>query len=150
MFCIGPNETVRLRAAFELARANPVSIDKVKATAAAVIDQNGNRVTLAERRVMEASADNTIAPERQSVDLPFGYRASMTFEQQPARLCFHLSLAGPEPGKVPTQPAVAMVFEALGVDTSISRVWTEEYEPGRFAISVIALMEPARRVVATS
>jgi hypothetical protein len=72
--------------------------------------------------------------------IPYGYRAAISFEHQPAGLCRHLSISiEKDPGTMPGMEAVKAIAEYFGVSFEDSHKWVEEYEPRRFAINLVSL-----------
>jgi hypothetical protein len=143
MLSIGPNEHRALLEAVERARAKPVMIDQVMA-GAQYTNQSTNTIMLAER---DGKPPFRIAV--QQVELPVGYRVAISFEQQPAGLCLHLSMSSSASGKVPHPEAIAMVLDAIGITrSSVVRSWIEEFEidgnSGGLAANVVVLMVPAQ------
>jgi hypothetical protein len=71
------------------------------------------------------------------------YRAAISFEEQPAGILRHLSVASHAKGKVPGIEVVAMVVEAFGFSgwplVRPGRIWLEEFEPGHMAVNVLEL-----------
>jgi hypothetical protein len=137
---IGPDEQDALKAAVELARKKPLTIHQVMQRAKSM-DQSTDVVTLAQRK--------TVPEPRyvQQVELPVGYRVAISFEEQPAGMCLHLSMSSGAPGKVPHPDAVKMVLQAIGVDLKdCVRAWIEEFlidgKPGGNAVNVVVLMVP--------
>lgn len=136
---IGPEEETALKLAMELARKRPVTLEQIRAHAHAV-DQSTDVLTLAER--------GNARPERyvRMVELPRGYRVNISFEQQPAGLCLHLSMSTSAPDKLPHPAALQMVLQAMGIDRhEEARTWVEEFEvdgkPGGRAVNIVVLME---------
>ena len=76
------------------------------------------------------------------------YRCDISFEQQPAGLCRHLSVSVAKRGKVPSEIAIQMLAEAFGFSEfppRRGRVWLEEFEPGHHAVNVVEVeREPDR------
>jgi hypothetical protein len=148
---IGEEEVRALHDAMARARARPVTIEKVMQVAGAV-DQSADTVTLADREKIPS-----LARFSQHVDLPVGYRVSISFEEQPAGMCLHLSMSSGTPGKVPGPDAVTMVLTAIGIPRekinlyNSGRVWIEDFlingKPGGKAVNVVVLMDdgPAGR-----
>lgn len=139
---IGEAEQQALVAAVERARKHPRSINEVMHTAGQ-IDQTTDVVTLADRK----AALPKRAPE--VVALPVGYVAAISFEEQPAGMCMHVSMSTMKAGMIPRPEAMAMVLETIGVRADVPRrVWIEEFEidgkSGGYAINVVAVMEPAQ------
>jgi hypothetical protein len=83
-------------------------------------------------------------PESQHVIFPGGYRAALSFEQQPPGLCSHLSISvfgRSTPGMAPSPAAVAMICEAFGVPFPADKTWVEEFDPGEYAINLLSVMQ---------
>jgi hypothetical protein len=66
-------------------------------------------------------------PPAEFVDLPFGYVVAISFEEQPAGVCLHVSVSGPWPRVAPSMVICAMIFNALDVPDEAEGVWTEEF-----------------------
>jgi hypothetical protein len=82
-------------------------------------------------------------PQSEIVELPVGYRANISFEEQPAGLCRHLSVSVDRPGMLPSIDAFAMIAHAFGFSAAHhSQVWVEEFKPGQNAVNVVQLDEP--------
>jgi hypothetical protein len=145
---IGADEVRALNDAMARARARPVTIEKIMKVAEA-FDQDTVNITLADRARIP-QIDERFA---QHVELPVGYRVSISFEQQPAGMCLHLSMASGAPGKVPGPDAVSMVLTAIGMDGGVQeilnlhggRIWFEDFlingKPGGRAVNVVVLLE---------
>lgn len=138
---IGEQEQTLLREAMERARKKPMPLAMVMQNATQ-IDQNTNVLTLEERRAI---------PKRdpEVVMIPFGYRVSISWEEQPAGMCLHLSMSSSAPGMVPHPEAIAMVLDALGIKTPFAgRTWIEEFlEDGKkkgHAVNVAVVMDPSQ------
>jgi hypothetical protein len=111
-------------AAVDAARAKPVPWEVFK-RAAEGIDQDQTTLSLKDR------PPDFKRPQSQHVLIPMGFRASISFEDQPAGLVRHLSISV-EGGK-------AIGFSVPKAFESFERVWTEEYEPGKWAINLLQL-----------
>jgi hypothetical protein len=140
---IGVKEADALREAMQRARARPVPMREILRVAA-VIDQGTDCLTLAER-----NAAKPYRPGVQMVELPVGYRVNISFEEQPAGMCLHLSMSTSAKGKVPGPEAVGMVLGTLGLgDLTPDRIWLEEFEidgkPGGQAVNALVVTEPAQ------
>jgi hypothetical protein len=110
------------------------------------------------RRITEQEGTNTgrvedqplvhERPPAEFVDLPFGYVVGTSFEEQPARMCLHLSVSGPWPKVAPNMVVCAMIFHALDLPDEVEDVWTEELlidgKPGSRVFNATWLVEPAR------
>lgn len=137
---LGTKEQDALKAAMARARERPVTLEQTMRHAQS-IDQMTNVVTLEER----AGA----APERyvQMVELPIGYRVNISYEQQPAGLCLHISMSTSRKGMLPHPEAVNLVLETMTgckvAELDALRAWIEEYEidgkPGGMAVNVVIL-----------
>jgi hypothetical protein len=97
----------------------------------------------------EPVEDRPPAPERppsEYVDLPFGYVVAISFEEQPAGMCLHVSVSGPWPKVAPNMVVCAMIFNALDVPSEADHVWTEEFlidgKLGGRVFNVVWLVEP--------
>jgi len=72
------------------------------------------------------------------------YGVAFSFEVQPIGLLRHLSVSCKAPGKLPTPIVVERIAREFGFfDCDARRTWIEEYAPGRHAINVVELAEPA-------
>jgi hypothetical protein len=118
-------------AAIARAITKPIPLETIKALA--IPDKP--RVMLADRR---PGSERTIASE--NVEIALGYRAAISFEEQPVGLCRHLSISVDAPGLLPSPESVVMIAEAFGFRGPIlnaSMFWVEEFEPGREAINLV-------------
>lgn len=99
-------------------------------------------VSLADRK---PGSERSVASE--NVLIPFGYRAAISFEEQPAGIVRHLSVSVDTKGRVPSIPAVEMIAKEFGftkLDPSTTRIWVEEFDPGHMAINVVQIAAPAQ------
>ena len=80
-------------------------------------------------------------PASEHVLIPYGYRAAISVEEQPAGFLHHLSVSVDRPGKVPSMAAVRMIAEAFGIKAWI-KIWLEEFDPGHHAVNVLELYKP--------
>jgi hypothetical protein len=127
---VGETERAELKAAMARARAHPVPGEVLK------------------RRITEPDGTNTGHVEKgEFVDLPFGYVVAMSFEEQPAGVCLHVSVSGPWPRVAPNMTVCAMIFSALDVPAEADDVWTEELlidgKPGGRTVDAVWLVELA-------
>jgi hypothetical protein len=77
--------------------------------------------------------------------LPVGYRVALSFEEQPAGLCSHLSVSVEGRGKkgqMPSKEAVVMIAQEFGVPFPPLMGWVEEFKSGEFAINLVSLDFP--------
>jgi len=140
-FMIGPEEISALRAARDKARERPIALAFLRRHAVTKPGEHKETVTLADR---EAHPE-LIRPESEHVTLPFGYRVAISYEEQPCGICLHLSMSSPTKGRTPTMEAVALVLDALGLNTEsvAGDVWLEEFDPGHMAVNVVVVTAPA-------
>ena len=130
---IGPDERQKIADAIARARTHPVTLEMLRAGA---IEAKGT-VTLEDRKKGAA----LIRPESEHVQLGT-YRASLSFEEQPAGLYRHLSISTDKPGMTPPRPVVDEIAEAFGMNRAIdhaSHVWLEEFAPGHFAVNLLLI-----------
>jgi hypothetical protein len=115
---VGESERSKLKTTMARARAHPVPWKVLKRR---ITEQDGPHTRHVE--------DQPFAPERppaEFVDLPFGYVVAISFEEQPAGMCLHVSVSGPWPRVAPNMVVCAMIFNALDVPDEAEDVWTEE------------------------
>jgi hypothetical protein len=127
-----------INAALADARRQPMSLDEVKRIA--VPNQDVLKLDLKDRAPNAAQR----AHEPTSVLIPIGYRASVSFEQQPVGLCVHLSISVDRPGWMPSRESVDMIAGAFGLKMPLdgkSEVWLEEFAPGHHAVNIVQLSE---------
>jgi hypothetical protein len=97
-----------------------------------------------ELTLKERKHDNPF-PRSQHVMLG-SYRCAISFEEQPAGLCRHLSVSVKKRGKLPSPEAMKMLAEEFGFTSgwppSRGRVWLEEFEPNHHAVNILEL-EPS-------
>lgn len=136
---IGDEQRVEIAAALERARQKPLMWDTWREFA---IADERRAITLADR------APGFRRPPTERVMIPVGYRVQVSYEEQPAGMCLHVSVSVErlEPGKLPSYQAMWMIATEFGIDLDDAiaedRIFVEEYEPGRSAINIIALVEP--------
>jgi hypothetical protein len=87
-------------------------------------------------------------PPSQHMMFPGGYRAAFSIEEQPAGMCSHLSISvegRSRKGMMPSVEAVQAIAEVFGVPFPPNAGgWTEEFEPGEYAINLVSLYAPAQ------
>jgi len=142
---ITPEVRAEIKAAIERARAKPVPL--ATAMAMAVMD-NRPELLLSDRK--PGTPDR---PPSQSMLLSESFEVAFSFEEQPAGMVRHLSVAlhDAKPGKVPNAGIIAGLAREFGFSgfppMPYGRVWLEEYRPGRFAVNMVELVSPpAKRV----
>jgi len=82
-------------------------------------------------------------PLDQTIELPFGWKISLTIEQQRVGWCWHMSMSSPVAGRTPNPQVVDWVLTALDVSQTreMCEVYLEHYPQGRVAVNVIGLLE---------
>lgn len=128
---IGPAELEKINAAIKLARQKPLPLAEVMACSVALPDTGS--LSLTDRPNVKRS----IMPEQ--VLFEHGYRAALSFEEQPTGLFRHLSVSVDTPGRLPSPEAVMMLSEAFGFRQPFLTQciwWLEEFEAGHQAINV--------------
>ena len=135
---IGPSEQFEIEAALKRAVANPTPWQALQAIA-----MGDDKPTLPLKDRPEGVGELRRKYPSQLVKLG-SYIAAISFEHQPAGLFRHLSVSSRARDKVPGPEVMAMVAEAFGFSGwpphGPSRVWLEEYEPGRNAVNVVELV----------
>jgi hypothetical protein len=140
------NEEIRaeIRASITRARKVPVTVEVLKRLAMPF--EGKDELLLADR------SPDFSRPPTQQVLIPNGYRASISFEEQPDGLCKHLSVSVDDaPGMFPNEPAVRMIAEEFGLhgmqneDWGGAKLWIEEWESGCFAINLVQLDIPEKK-----
>jgi hypothetical protein len=83
-------------------------------------------------------------PLDQTVELEFGWKVTLSIEDQPFGLARHFSMSSPVAGKAPVPEAVCWVMEALGYTRKLEEccVYLETYEAGRTAVNVLEPIDP--------
>lgn len=111
----------RVQAAMARARAKPIPLEIVQA--AKLPDQGKSYITLEERR----STDH-VRPQAEHVEIPVGYRLSISYEHQPVGLVAHFSISVDAVGKLPHQEAVRGLLALTGYDMRMAvSQWIEEF-----------------------
>ena len=127
-------------AAVNAARARPIPWETFK-QAMGHIDQDTDTIPLKDR-----PPDFKPSFHSQHVIIPMGFRAAISFEDQPAGLVRHLSISvESETDGMPNMPSVLAIAAAFGFSMgkgleSFDRAWTEEYDPGKWAINLLQLV----------
>ena len=132
---IGAAEREKIAAAVQYAKAHPILLDVIRAGSVSPRDT----IKLEDRK------PGFERPESQHIEFPGGYRASYSVEQQPAGMCSHLSISvfgRAKPGRMPSVEAVKMIAQAFGVPFPAGRMWSEEFDPGEFAVNLLSLYAP--------
>ena len=132
---IGAAERAKIAAAVAYAKAHPILFSVLRE--GAVSDKEV--VRLQDRK------PGFERPASQHIEFPGGYRASYSVEQQPAGMCSHLSISvfgRAKPGRMPSVEAIKMIAQAFGVPFPADRMWSEEFDPGEFAVNLLHLYAP--------
>jgi hypothetical protein len=132
---IGATERERIAELKAQASANPVLFEIVRQGAIEHVDvlHLKDRVPGIER------------PPSAHMIFPGGqYRVAYSVEQQPVGFCAHLSISVARKGKMPSLEAVKMIAEEFGLDFPPDRSWSEEFEPGCYAVNLLKVIEPAK------
>ncbi|MBT1509359.1 hypothetical protein KIP88_02495 [Bradyrhizobium sp. SRL28] len=134
---IGETERERIAELVAYAKAHPLTFDKMRE---AIVDERP-LVRLKDRQPGHER------PPSQHVEFPGGYRAAFSIEAQPAGFCTHLSISvfgRHKKGMMPSAEAVAMIAEEFGVPFPPDKGWTEEFDPGEYAVNLLSLYAPAQ------
>jgi hypothetical protein len=134
---IGATEREKIAEIIAFAKAHPLTFDKMREA----IVPDTPLLKLKDRKPGHER------PPSQHVEFPGGYRASFSIEAQPAGLCTHLSISvfgRSRKGMMPGLEAVKMICEEFGVPFPPDKGWTEEFDPGEFAINLVSLYAPAQ------
>lgn len=111
----------QVQAAIARARARPIPLEIVEA--ARLPNQNTRYVTLEDRKTTDH-----VRPQAEHIEIPVGYRMSVSFEQQPVGLVAHFSISVDAVGKLPHQEAVRGLLALAGYDIRMAvSQWIEEY-----------------------
>jgi len=134
---IGATEREKIAEIIAYAKAHPLSFDQLRKSA----------VAEAETVRLEDRQPGHERPPSQHVIFPGGYRAAFSIEAQPAGLCTHLSISvfgRSKKGMMPSPQAVAMIAQEFGVPFPPDKGWTEEFDPGEYAVNLLSLYAPAQ------
>jgi hypothetical protein len=133
---VGETERAELKAAMARARAHPLPWEELK-----------RRTTARDATKTGHIEERGESPSAEFVSLPFGYGVAITFEEQPAGMCLHISVSGPWPKVPPNMAVCAMVFSALDLAAEANDAWTEELlidgNRGSRAFNALWVVEPA-------
>lgn len=116
--------------AVQRARAKPISFEILKAGAipdAAVV-------------TLEDRPPDLKRPQSENVIIG-SYRVAISFEEQPAGLCRHISVSTLAPATVPPRIVCEQIAALFGITRppSEGHIWLEEFEPGHFAVNFLLL-----------
>jgi hypothetical protein len=138
---ISVEDQMTIAAAIDEARANPTPWSAVQDVA---IDDRKDPTPGYPFKDRRLEAIEELRRKYPTQKLELGtYNVAFSFEEQPAGLLRHLSMAvnNPNSTQVPNEPAVRMVAEAFGFTWPPHRGWVEEYEPGRYAVNIVQVEE---------
>lgn len=138
VFLLTADDEAAIKAALGKARTQPVPLDVLMQQVAANRDMQSKTVVKLEDRKTDP-----IDRHIEHIELPFGYRISISCEQQPAGLIAHFSMSSPRKGFTPRPETVEMVLKAADLDGEPRQVWLEEFEPGHFAVNVVVVLQHA-------
>jgi len=129
---VGAIEREQIAKVIAYAKAHPISFDVLR------------KAAVSDRPVLELKdrKPGFERPPSQHVVFPGGYRAAYSIEVQPPGLCTHLSISvegRSRKGMMPSMPAVQMIAQEFGVPFPPDKGWTEEFEPGEYAINLLSL-----------
>ena len=121
------------------ARRAPLSLDAVAAMAKG-LPQDKNVYSLSDRQ------PNFITQTAVNVLIPDVFRAAISFEEQPCGLARHLSISVDAAGACPNAAAIQAIARAFGIacgenDYGGGTVWIEEFQPGHFAVNLVAVVD---------
>lgn len=138
---MGDKEKADITRAIERARRKPITLAWLRQWGFAASEHKGP-LKLADRKPGFPER-----PRSQQVLIPIGYRAAVSFEEQPAGMAMHLSISveRPDPKWNPSVAAVQTIAEAFGIAPDRmhdGEVWMEEYEPGRHAVNIVVIVTP--------
>lgn len=125
----------RIKAALAEAEAHPIPFEALRA-AALPMPREMTELKLADRK------PGLIRPPSAHVDIPFGFRAAVSVEDEPAGFIRHLSISADRPGRIPSEAALLMIAEEFGMVPPFDGIWLEEFDPGHHAINVLKLVRP--------
>lgn len=103
-------------------------------------------LTLEETAASQALRDTLNIPEPVSLTIPVGFDVALSFEEQPHGMCMHISISVDDATLLPNPIAIEMILKLYGLTPPFDLVWEEEFQPGHFAINIVAL-DPARSTV---
>lgn len=133
---LDPDTLAAIKAAVERARAKPIPWETLRRHVPQQRESK-RKLTLADR-----GDDRDWRPPSEQVLIAHGFRAAISFEEQPAGLIRHLSVSVDTPGRTPSMEAMALLAIAFGFRSfpvRMEQVWLEEFEPGHHAVNVVEI-----------
>jgi len=136
---IDPKARAEINAAVEEARKNVIPWEKMRHIAIDDRAKPTNTLMLSERKQRPDDIPQSIG-----IKFDGGVTAAISFEEQPAGIFRHLSVATGKAGKnhLPNPALMADLARLFGFKKfppEIGRVWIEEYGPNQFAVNVIEM-----------
>ena len=124
------------RAAMDRARKRPITSETLDVLASQV-PQGKPNLALADL------PPGFKRPRSEHVEIPMGYRAAISFEEQPVGLCKHISVSVDKPGSLPNIPAFTEICALFDVKFVVGggRFWIEEFAPGHSAVNFVCPAE---------
>ena len=129
---IGQDELAHIAALKDLAASQPVTL-----TAMRVLAKGFDPADPASKK------GKPRLPQGFTMEIPMGYTATYTVEEQPMGLCRHLSVSVPNE-KMPNPAAVQEIMSLFGFETVLgtkmktsTAIWEEKYAPGFNAINIL-------------
>jgi hypothetical protein len=124
----------RVAVAMDIARTSPVDMRTMMAAHAGPM-----------RDVLpfDDRKPGTVVPISRGIEVPYGYRIAISYEEQPDGLAIHVSVSVEDRGKMPGEAAARAIFAACGIEwMKWDGAWLEEFEPGWHAINVVKIVKP--------
>lgn len=131
------DEGVQAQIAQALKEAPTIPLEALKRYGRKARASASDPLPLADRTAIEKEWQR---PPSAEVLIPHGYRLCISREEQPPGLTvLHLSVSvDGKPGMMPSVPAVEMLARECGAVWPPFTYWPEEYEPGRWAVNILA------------
>jgi hypothetical protein len=93
------------------------------------------------KQALEAARANKTT---ETVLIPAGYTATITFEESRQTLYLHLAISSARES-VPNPQAVVIIARQFGISSfQDAMTWREEFTPGRFSAHIAVFVEPPR------
>ncbi len=135
-------EAVRFEIWQALARADASPIPSETMRQFATLAAGVRELKLADR------APGLERPASEHVEIPIGFRAAISVEEQPAGMVRHLSISVDKVGRMPSEAAVMVIAEEFGMVPPFDGAWLEEFDPGHHAVNLLKLVVPRPEGVA--
>ena len=138
IFALTCKDLAAIQAAVKRARRRPTPLDVVV---------KGDSGPLPYLRIADRKpVSRPTPPER--IDLPFGYCIAISFEQQPAGLCLHISISAPDTSRLPPDIVIEVLAQACGMSWPPGdnhHGWIEDFYDGPMigkAVNLVEIVEP--------